>query len=234
MSLLKVPFIAAITLWVHTSLSSPNPASEFNNKTVDENFPTVLFIAVQRGVVRLVAVIEIILILIHNSAFLRQTVLSWFPALDGAISRANNLQITTPFLVGWALVWVAVDLRKRCYRELGPFFTINMQTKSDQRLVTTGPYSIVRHPSYTAAEILYVGAFLANFCQGSLWTTYVRDSAWSAPMIAVWAMLYGIVPLGFFLRRMPIEDAMLREAWPHAWATWSIQTPYKMIPFVYW
>lgn len=48
MSLLKVPFIAAITLWFHKSLSSPNPTSEFNNKTVDENFPTVLFIAVQR------------------------------------------------------------------------------------------------------------------------------------------------------------------------------------------
>lgn len=179
--------------------------------------------------------IEIALISIHYSALFRRVVLSWFPGLDGVISQASHLQLSTPFLVGWALVWVAVDLRERCYRELGPFFTINVQQQSGQKLVTSGPYSIVRHPSYTAVGILYVGVSLCQFCDGSLWTTYLRGSAWSGPVVLVWVMLYGVISTVIFLRRMPMEDAMLKEAWPQAWEEWVIRsTPYRMIPSVYW
>lgn len=178
--------------------------------------------------------IEITLISVHHSVLIRQIVLSWLPGLDGAVAQASNLQITIPFIVGLAMVWIAVDLRKRCFRELGPLFTINVQRQNGHKLVTTGPYSIVRHPSYAAVETLYAGVSLCNFCDGSLWTTYVRGSAWSVPVIFVWTMLYFVMPTALFLRRMPMEDAMLREAWPQAWEEWATRTPYRMIPFVYW
>lgn len=57
-------------------------------------------------------------------------------ALTGALFRA------------WA-VW-----------ELGRFFTWHVTVQSGQKVISTGPYRLVRHPSYTGALLLYVGMLL--------------------------------------------------------------------------
>ncbi|KAF8351913.1 hypothetical protein F5887DRAFT_933008 [Amanita rubescens] len=47
-----------------------------------------------------------------------------------------------------------------------------MSVAKDHRLVTTGPYSIVRHPSYTGGFMATTSIFLLHASQGS----WVRES----------------------------------------------------------
>ncbi|KAM5531771.1 hypothetical protein V8D89_014541 [Ganoderma adspersum] len=46
------------------------------------------------------------------------------------------------------------------------FFTFEVIIKDDHKLITSGPYSYVRHPSYTGILCLTTGAYLMHFGAG--------------------------------------------------------------------
>lgn len=52
-------------------------------------------------------------------------------------------------------------LRRHCFRVLGAFFTGAVTIQTDHRVVDSGAYRWVRHPSYTAALLLLLGIGLA-------------------------------------------------------------------------
>jgi protein-S-isoprenylcysteine O-methyltransferase Ste14 len=43
---------------------------------------------------------------------------------------------------------------------LGRFFTVNVAIAANHRLIDTGPYRFVRHPSYTGALMAFLGLAL--------------------------------------------------------------------------
>ena len=53
-------------------------------------------------------------------------------------------------------------IRYKCYRALGTMFTFEMSIRKDHMLVTSGPYSIVRHPGYTGIFLVVIGIFLVH------------------------------------------------------------------------
>jgi protein-S-isoprenylcysteine O-methyltransferase Ste14 len=63
-----------------------------------------------------------------------------------------------------------------------------------RRLVTGGPYSIVRHPLYIAEEIAVIGTILQHF--------------------SVWSVLLGVVHWCIQLRRMTNEERILSATFP--------------------
>ena len=63
------------------------------------------------------------------------------------------------FVVGLVLVLLGIALRQWSVLTLGTFFTV--QVRSDQTVVDTGPYRWVRHPSYTAIVMSFVGIGVA-------------------------------------------------------------------------
>jgi protein-S-isoprenylcysteine O-methyltransferase Ste14 len=65
------------------------------------------------------------------------------------------------FVVGLAIVMLGVALRQWAVLSLGEFFTVQVRVRSDQTVVDTGPYRWVRHPSYTAIVISFVGVGVA-------------------------------------------------------------------------
>lgn len=65
------------------------------------------------------------------------------------------------FFAGIALMIGGSLLRRHCFRMLGTSFTGDVRAAADQQVVTRGAYSILRHPSYTAAIILNTGLALA-------------------------------------------------------------------------
>ena len=65
------------------------------------------------------------------------------------------------FFVGVALMIGGSLLRRHCFRMLGESFTGDVRASAEQQVITRGAYSIVRHPSYTAAIILNSGLTLA-------------------------------------------------------------------------
>ena len=54
------------------------------------------------------------------------------------------------FAAGLALRWYAILY-------LGRFFTVNVAISRDHRLIDTGPYRLIRHPSYTGALMAFLG-----------------------------------------------------------------------------
>ena len=63
--------------------------------------------------------------------------------------------------IGLAVLVCGIGLRLWCFRALGQYFTFTVQTSGDQQVVSTGPYRIVRHPSYLAILIALVGVGLS-------------------------------------------------------------------------
>jgi len=68
-------------------------------------------------------------------------------------------------LVGDALVAVGFSLIFLVYKE-NTFTSATIEVAADQRVISTGPYAIVRHPMYASALLYLAGTPLAL---GSYW-----------------------------------------------------------------
>jgi protein-S-isoprenylcysteine O-methyltransferase Ste14 len=67
--------------------------------------------------------------------------------------------------VGLVLFWCGIGLRLWSFRTLGRYFTFTVQTSADQPVISTGPYRVLRHPSYAAIvlAVVGIGLFLDNW-----------------------------------------------------------------------
>ncbi len=65
------------------------------------------------------------------------------------------------FVAGILMIVLGSLLRRYCWRTLGEFFTGDVKAKPDQPVITSGPYHWVRHPSYTAGMMMFIGIGLA-------------------------------------------------------------------------
>jgi len=61
------------------------------------------------------------------------------------------------FAVGISLLLLGSLLRRYCFRTLGEYFTGDVRARTDQPVIRTGPYRLVRHPSYTAGTMMAMG-----------------------------------------------------------------------------
>lgn len=124
-------------------------------------------------------------------------------------------------------------LRLACYRELGRHFTFELSLTEEHQLVTTGPYSIVRHPSYTACILHFFSALLQAMGPGSWWLEggYWRFLTTDLLLLA-WAYIMAATTV-FLMGRTSEEDGLLRAEFPKQWEQWSRQTPFKLFPHLY-
>jgi protein-S-isoprenylcysteine O-methyltransferase Ste14 len=58
--------------------------------------------------------------------------------------------------LGVGMIITGIVFRALAVQYLGKYFTPTVQIREDHQLITTGPYSIVRHPSYTGAYLAIV------------------------------------------------------------------------------
>ena len=68
--------------------------------------------------------------------------------------------IRNPIVAGIGLAMMASGIGFRVWsiRTLGKFFTATVQIKDEHRVVSSGPYRLVRHPSYLGALVAIVGS----------------------------------------------------------------------------
>ncbi|MDP9201619.1 MAG: isoprenylcysteine carboxylmethyltransferase family protein [Gemmatimonadota bacterium] len=84
-----------------------------------------------------------------------------FPlAFVKAWSFPKNWQLPL-FVAGVLMVFFGSLLRRYCWRTLGEYFTGDVRARPDQPIIRSGPYRLVRHPSYTAGMIMFIGIGLA-------------------------------------------------------------------------
>lgn len=72
----------------------------------------------------------------------------------------NKLEISPLFVFGTFFTALGGFIRYFCYRELGRLFTFELSLRADHKLVTTGPYSVVRHPGYLGVILCISGVVI--------------------------------------------------------------------------
>jgi protein-S-isoprenylcysteine O-methyltransferase Ste14 len=116
-------------------------------------------------------------------------------------------------IAGVAVYLIGLALRLWSMRALGDAFSYDLKVREGQALKTTGPYAVIRHPSYTGLLLWSVGVALFNP---------------SIPGLAV--ILITTVPQMVY--RIRIEEQMMRERFGEKWLDYC-RTTSALVPFVW-
>lgn len=115
------------------------------------------------------------------------------------------------FWAGLAAAAAGQMVRLRAVHELGASFTFRVQTVSGQRVVDTGLYRHIRHPSYTGALVCALGFTVA-------YTNWLASST-----VLVLAAAYAV--------RIPHEERVLVDGLGEEYRRYMRRTT-RLIPYV--
>lgn len=111
-------------------------------------------------------------------------------------------------------------------------FTFEVSIREDHGLITSGPYSIVRHPSYTGMAVMYAGMAVWHTAPGA----WVRECGIQTTGGRVFFGTFGTLMLAVLvalLKRVGQEDAALKKQFGREWIEWAGRVRYRLIPWVY-
>jgi protein-S-isoprenylcysteine O-methyltransferase Ste14 len=151
--------------------------------------------------------LSIVVILIMSSLSVVAAVSEW--------AYTNNAIESSFFwtIVGAALLAGGIAIRVWAIRTLGKHFTATVTLTDDHRLVRSGPYHWVRHPSYLGAFMAITGA-------------PVFLNAWWATAVAMVSMT-----IAYYLR-IGVEEKMLSSYFGEQYLDYKKKTK-RIIPFIW-
>jgi len=129
-----------------------------------------------------------------------------FPSTTVRYPRGFYLFGFLLFLGGLILRWYSIGY-------LGRYFTVDVSISAEHKLIDSGPYRYIRHPTYTGALVAFLGL---GFCFGN-WLSILFMTV---PIIAA------------FLWRIRIEERALANALGEDYRAYTQRTK-RLIPFVY-
>ncbi|KAG2035722.1 hypothetical protein BDR03DRAFT_962007 [Suillus americanus] len=217
------------------SLTPPNvpPSKEIIHQTFNEWVLTRIIIygfPVMKMIYWAVSFAEIATIASHATDYLSviQTITQYAVG-----HRVLDTPITFPFILGTALAITGGLVRWWCYRTLGRFFTFQLSVRKGHHIVTTGPYAVIRHPSYTAAMMQVVGILILHGSPTS-WLRHsgILDIPGLKLAVAAWLAQMMIAMINLVCR-VSQEDEVLKSAFGDEWERWAKVVRYRLIPGVY-
>ncbi|KAF8964771.1 hypothetical protein BDZ97DRAFT_1814404 [Flammula alnicola] len=238
MSLAKIPLIALVSWAFRKCITPPNPpppkdAQRISSRKIEAQWYArqVTVSAAYLQYLAGVAEIATILACKYPLSPLSRLVLSTLVLRGG---DPTNLSLSTLHKVGATLLLLGTLIRLATFRYLGKLFVFEASVQRDHRLVTGGPYAVVRHPSYTGMMISHPGWCLWQFCAGS----WVRECGLLNTLLGRVAVLGYVVfivalPLYIVLSRMEKEDRALREHFGKEWDVWAQRVRYCVVPGAY-
>lgn len=117
------------------------------------------------------------------------------------------------FFGGCTAMALGIALRLWSVRTLARFFTIQVAIRDGHRLIRTGPYRLLRHPSYTGSLMTFLG--------------------FGCALGSAAALLAAGVPVTLaFLRRIRVEERVLADAFPADYPDYA-RTTWRLLPFVW-
>ena len=134
--------------------------------------------------------------------FIGFTSIGRFRGLESLLAWAGLFFI----LLGLAIRWTAILTLRR-------FFTVNVAIQQDHRIVQTGLYRIVRHPSYSGTILSFFGLGLAQ-------------SNWIALLLLVIPILFA------FIKRIELEEDALVQKFGSQYDDYRRST-WRLIPWIY-
>ncbi|KAG2153582.1 uncharacterized protein EDB93DRAFT_1082412 [Suillus bovinus] len=224
-SLLKVPLILSSAIALHISFTTKNlPSSkEIVHQTLNEwiftllvkyGFPTI------KAFYWAVSFAEIATIACHTTD-------------PTSVSVIRDTPITFFFIFGTALAITGGLTRWWCYRTLGRFFTFQLSVREGQHIITTGPYAVVRHPSYTAGMVQIIGILILHGSTNS-WLRHsgVLDIPGLKLITFAWLAEITLLMISAVLR-VSQEDEILKSTFSSEWERWAEEVKYRLIPGIY-
>jgi protein-S-isoprenylcysteine O-methyltransferase Ste14 len=117
------------------------------------------------------------------------------------------------FAAGMVVLLAGLVLRGWSFKALGQYFTHTVMVSSDQPVIASGPYRVLRHPSYTAIILAAIGIGLAT---------------------ANWADLAGLLLLTLtaLLWRIRIEEAALMRTLGDRYCAYAARHK-RLVPLVW-
>jgi protein-S-isoprenylcysteine O-methyltransferase len=116
------------------------------------------------------------------------------------------------FLIGLVLIWAGIALRLWAVQVLGRYFRTTVIVQDEHQLVETGPYRLLRHPSYTGTLLTLLGFGL---CFGN----------WIA------LALVTVGPLLAYSYRITVEERALRARFGPKYEAFA-RDRWRLIPFL--
>jgi protein-S-isoprenylcysteine O-methyltransferase len=117
------------------------------------------------------------------------------------------------YVYGFAIFCGGLVLRWYAILYLGRLFTVDVAIHSDHYVVDSGPYRLVRHPSYFGALLICLGL-------GVCWLNWISILVVLVPITAAFAF------------RIRVEETALLESLGEPYKVYSARTK-RLIPFVY-
>jgi protein-S-isoprenylcysteine O-methyltransferase Ste14 len=131
------------------------------------------------------------------------------PALDHRFHWSTMPPFVT--FIGGALIVLGYIATFFVFRE-NSFAAVTVQIDPNQKVVSTGPYALMRHPMYAGGLLLLIGVPLAL-------------ASW-------WGLLVLLLLLPALLWRLLDEEQLLTNSLP-GYAAYKAKVKYRLIPFVW-
>ena len=113
-------------------------------------------------------------------------------------------------VAGLLVMWAGLAVRIWAIVVLGRSFRMTVEVDAGQKLVDSGPYRSVRHPSYTGILLLMAGLSLVY-------------GNWPALAILL------VLPAGVLIHRILVEEAVLTEMMGRAYTDYAARTK-RLVP----
>jgi protein-S-isoprenylcysteine O-methyltransferase len=129
------------------------------------------------------------------------------------VFRFASLPYSELYVVGSILFVVGIVLRWWSIIHLGRFFTVDVSIAAQHKVIDSGPYRFVRHPSYSGALLAFLGFGLC-----------LRN--WISLLIL-------LLPIfAAFHWRIRVEEQALGEALGEDYRVYARRTK-RLVPFIY-
>ena len=117
------------------------------------------------------------------------------------------------FFIGIVFIIMGIFLREFSVITLGKYFSFQITIKQDHKIIESGPYHYIRHPSYSGGMLAIIGISLA-----------LRSSVAVLIVIVMSILVYNL--------RINFEEKLLVHEFGDQYIDYKKRTK-KLIPFVY-
>ncbi|KAF8307948.1 hypothetical protein DL93DRAFT_1972051 [Clavulina sp. PMI_390] len=152
--------------------------------------------------------------------------LSWDRA---SVPSADRARLRTLRRVGFAVLGLGSLFRIWAMESLGRFFTFQIAIRKNHKVIKSGPFGLVRHPSYTGVQIMILGEWLL-MQTGNIGQRYLASSSrpsWATILISLLPVALSSVAI---LPRLAKEEKMLVDGLGAEYSRYQVEVPWKLIP----
>lgn len=135
------------------------------------------------------------------------------PVIEWAYFKDSDKTNILLAVLGLVLLIIGILFRAWSVQTLGKHFTPTVQIKENHQLITSGPYAVVRHPSYFGALIAMTGCA-------------VFLNSYIGIFIVLCSMLYA------YYVRINIEEEVLLQSFGSVYKTYQKKVQ-RLIPFIW-